>query len=142
LIASSPAFCQSRSEIWQADEEAELGDVADVALDHRPSGIGIGEAVPGVLADLLHAEADAALLGIDLQDHHLDLLAGRNDLTRMDVLLGPAHLGDMDQTFNPRLQLHEGAVVGDVGDATLEGRGDRIFRLGAVPGIGLQLLHA
>ena len=48
----------------------------------------------------------------------------------------------MDQAFDARLQLHEGAVVGDVGDLALELRAHRIFGGDAFPGIGLQLLHA
>ena len=60
----------------------------------------------------------------------------------MDVLLGPAHLGDVDQALDARLQLHEGAVVGDVGDGALEAGADRILGLDAGPRIGLQLLHA
>ena len=78
----------------------------------------------------------------DLENLHLDLLAGGDDLAGMDVLLGPAHLGDVDQAFHARLQLHEGAVVGDVGDCAAEARADRILGLDAGPRIGLQLLHA
>ena len=65
-----------------------------------------------------------------------------DDLAGMHVLLGPAHLGDVDQTLDARLQLHEGAVVGDVGDAALELEADRVLRPGAVPRIAHQLLHA
>jgi hypothetical protein len=73
---------------------------------------------------------------------HVDFLAGRNDLAGVDVLLGPAHLGDVDQAFDARLQLDERAVVGDVGDAAGELRANRILRLGAFPRIALKLLHA
>ena len=48
----------------------------------------------------------------------------------------------MDQTLDPRLQLDEGAVVGDVGDAALEAALDRVLGLDAFPGVGFQLLHA
>ncbi len=60
----------------------------------------------------------------------------------MHVLLGPRHLGDVDEALDAGLELHEGAVVGDVGDATLEARAHRILRFDALPGIVLQLLHA
>ena len=84
----------------------------------------------------------AALVGVDLEHHHLDLLAGRDDLAGVDVLLGPAHLGDVDQALDAGLQLDEGAVVGDVGDAAGELRADRVLELDALPGVGLELLHA
>ena len=48
----------------------------------------------------------------------------------------------MHQSLDAGLELHEGAVVGDVGDAALHLGADRITRLDALPGIALQLLHA
>ena len=60
----------------------------------------------------------------------------------MHVLLGPRHFGDVDEALDARLQLDERAVVGDVGDAALEARADRILGLDALPRIVLQLLHA
>jgi hypothetical protein len=87
-------------------------------------------------------ERDAALDRIDLEHLDVDLLARRDDLAGMDVLLGPGHFRDVDEALDPRLQLHEGAVVGDVGDAAVELGVDRIFRLDALPRILEQLLHA
>ena len=126
----------------EADEQAELGDVADRTFDHRALRMRGEERIPGVVLGLLEAERDAALVGIDLEDLNLDLLAGGDDLAGVDVLLGPAHLGDVDQAFDARLQLHEGAVVGDVRDGALEAGADRILGLDRRPRIGLQLLHA
>ena len=126
----------------QADEQAELGDVADLALELGAARVLLGEALPRIGHALLEAERDAALGHVDVQHHHFDLLRGRHDLARMDVLLGPAHLGDVHQTFDARLQLHEGAVVGDVGDAALELQPDRVLGTRAVPRIAHQLLHA
>src|SRR3954453_7405855 len=48
----------------------------------------------------------------------------------------------MDEPFDAGLELHEGAVVGDVGDAALELCTEREFRLDVLPRIVLQLLHA
>src|SRR4029079_7110294 len=126
----------------QADEQAELGDVADLALELGAAGILLRKALPRVGHALLEAERDAALGHVDVQHHHFDFLRGRHDLARMDVLLGPAHLGDVHQTLDARLQLHEGAVVGDVGDAALELEADRVLGPRAVPRIAHQLLHA
>src|SRR6185436_11132362 len=126
----------------QADEQAELGDVAHRTFDHGAPGMDGEEDLPRVVLGLLEAQRDAPLLRIDLQDLHVHLLAGGDNLAGMHVLLGPAHLGDVDQALHARLQLHERAVVGDVGDGALVARAHRIFRLDAGPRIGLQLLHA
>ena len=48
----------------------------------------------------------------------------------------------MDQPLDARLQLDEGAVVGDVGDPAGKLGANRILRLDALPGVGLELLHA
>src|SRR5260370_7980582 len=60
----------------------------------------------------------------------------------MPVLLGPRHLGRVDEAFDAGLELHERTVVGDVGDAALEARADGVFGLDALPRVVQQLLHA
>src|SRR5207237_7134373 len=112
------------------------------ALDGAADRVLLDEGVPRVRHDLLQAEADPALLRIDVEHHYLDLLAGRDDLAGVHILFGPAHLGDMDQPFDPRLQFDKGAVVGDVGDAALVLGARRVFEFDALPRIGLELLHA
>ncbi len=102
----------------------------------------LDKGLPRVRHDLLQAEADAPLLRIDIEHHHLDLLAGRDDLAGVHVLLGPAHLGDVDEALDPRLQFDEGAVVGDVGDAAGELGARRVLELDTLPRIGFELLHA
>ena len=82
------------------------------------------------------------LLAVDFENLNLDLLARGDDLAGVDVLLDPAHLGDVDQAFDARLQLDESAVVRDVGDRSLELAADRILRLDAGPWVGAELLHA
>jgi hypothetical protein len=77
----------------------------------------LGESFPRVLLGLLEAQRDAALVAVDFQHHHVDFLRGRHDLAGVDVLLGPGHFRNVHQAFDARLQLHEGAVFGDVGDA-------------------------
>src|SRR5690606_13949021 len=126
----------------QADEQAEFGLVLDLALDNRADRMVAGESFPRILQRLLEAERDAALDRIDLEHDDLDLLRGREDLARMDVLLCPGHLGHMDKALDTRLQLHEGAVIGDVGDRALDLLAQRILAADAFPRIRLELLHA
>src|SRR6185437_5950838 len=111
-------------------------------LNHRTDRELLDEDLPGIAHGLLEAERDAALDGIDFKHLHFDFLRSRDDLARMHVLLGPRHLGDVDQAFDARLELDERAVVGDVGDAVVEASIQRILPLDALPRIVQQLLHA
>src|SRR6266481_378214 len=126
----------------QADEQAEFGDVADLALDLATNWMLFDEGLPWICERLLQAEAYPAFLRIHVEHHHLDFLTGRDNLAGMHVLLGPTHLGDMDEPFDPGLQLDEGAVVSNVGNTTAELGAGRIFEIYTLPRIGLELLHA
>jgi hypothetical protein len=79
---------------------------------------------------------------VDFQNDDVDFLAGRDDLAGMDVLLGPGHFRDVDQTFDAGFEFNERAVFGDVGDAALELCANRIFGNRCIPRIAFQLLHA
>src|ERR1700731_1350424 len=126
----------------EPEEQSELGLVLDLALDRRSHREFFAEHFPGVAHGLFEAERNPALDRIDFENLHFDFLRGRNDLAGMHVLLGPRHFRDVDQAFDARLQLDEGAVVGDVGDAAGEARIERVLRLDALPRIVQQLLHA
>src|SRR5580693_8384356 len=126
----------------EAEEQAELGLVLDLALDRRSDREFLDEHFPGIAHGLLEAERNPALDRIDFQNLHFDFLRSRNDLAGVHVLLGPRHFRDVDQAFDARLQFNERAVVGDVGDAAGEARIERILRLDALPRIVQQLLHA
>src|SRR6202171_3827980 len=126
----------------EPEEQSELGLVLDLALEQRAGRIFLDEDLPRIAHGLLEAERDAPLDRIDLEDLHVHLLRGGDDLAGMHVLLGPRHLGDVDEALDAGLELDERAVVGDVGDAALEAGADRELGLDALPRIGLQLLHA
>jgi hypothetical protein len=73
--------------LLDADEDTEIGDVLDLALDDRADRV--------------------ALLETSTSSPTADHLGG------MTRLLRPGHLGDVDETLNTFLQFDEHAVVGD-----------------------------
>src|SRR5688500_7182283 len=79
---------------------------------------------------------------VDPEHHALDLLGHRQQLARVLDLLGPGHLGDVDEAFAALLQLDERAVVGEGNHLALHARAHRVLDGGGGPGIGLQLLVA
>src|SRR6185295_1692835 len=56
----------------EADEDAEIGDRLDLALDAVALLELAREIVPGIRQALLHAERDAAALLVDLEEHDFD----------------------------------------------------------------------
>src|SRR4029079_12280728 len=127
---------------FEADEQPELGGVLDFALDGGADGVFLGKGRPRILLRLLEAERNPPLLFVDLEHLHVDFLAGRNDLARVHVLLGPAHLRDVDQALDARLEFNERTVFGNVGHSAAEHALDRVLGGRALPGIAFQLLHA
>ena len=126
----------------EADEQPKLGDVLDFALDLGPDREFLQEVGPRIGHTLLQAQTDAPLVAVDIEDHDLHFLACGDDLARVDVLFGPAHLGDVDQAFDAGLQFHESAVVGDVGYPAGQLDLERILGVDALPRVGFKLLHA
>ena len=59
----------------EADEQAELGRVLDLALDHAADRVLLGESRPRILLSLLEAERNPPLLLVDLEHLHVDFLA-------------------------------------------------------------------
>src|SRR5207249_10607865 len=79
---------------------------------------------------------------VDFQYDGFNRFADRHDLRGVAHVARPAHLGDMDQALDPRLELDERAVVGDRDDLSLHASPDRILGRHVLPRIGLQLLQA
>jgi hypothetical protein len=80
--------------------------------------------------------------GIDAEHLRFNAVANVEDLRRVLDALAPRHLADVDQAFDARLELDEGAVVGQADDlaADAHARGEAIHHGG--PRIGHQLLVA
>ena len=125
----------------QADKHAEVGDRLDRALDAVAALGVLREFLPWVGLALLHAQADAALVFVDLEDHDFDFFAQRDDLARSHVLVGPVHLGHVHQAFDAGLEFDECAVVGDVGDLAEHARALRVAAVHAHPRVVAHLLE-
>ena len=126
----------------QADEDAEVGDGLDLAADLVAAVEVLGELLPRIGLALLEAERDAATLLVHIQHHDLDFLAGVHDFRRIDVLVGPVHFGHVHQALDAVLDLHERAVVGDVGDLAEHAGVGRIAPGNVLPRIRAELLEA
>lgn len=104
--------------------------------------MGGSELLPGIGLALLETEGNAALLLIDVENLYLNGIADIDNLGRMDVLVGPVHLGDVYETLNALLDLNEAAVVGKVGYLAGDLGADRVALGDINPGICTELLES
>src|SRR4029077_20981586 len=89
---------------------------------------------------LLQAERNPALVRFDVEDYHFHFFAHLHNFRRMLGPLRPAHFADVDEAFDARLDLNEGAVIGDADNFSLHTRSGReAFRHGG-PRVGQKLL--
>src|SRR5467141_282537 len=123
------------------DERAEGGEVADLALEAGADRILLRQRHPGILFGLLHPERDLLLRLVHLEHDRFDRFADGDDLRRMAHVAGPAHLGDVDQALDARLELHKCAVIGDRDHLALHPRADRVLGGDVLPRVGQQLLQ-
>src|SRR5690242_15734102 len=141
-----------RAELRDRNEALDVvADVDDDALVHQPhdlardvgaNRVGLTNAEPRILLRLLEAKRDPLVLGVDVENHHIDGVALLDDLRRMLHSLRPAHVGDVNEPVDARLDLHERAEARQVAHLPRDSRADRILERQDHPGILLGLFHA
>src|SRR5215831_17346997 len=97
--------------VFNLDERAEIGEVANLALHYRSYRELLVQRFPWVSLELLESQADAPIRRIDVEHNCLHLIAHIDQLRGMLHALRPRHLADVNQALNSLLQLDERAVV-------------------------------
>src|SRR5207249_2224146 len=105
-------------------------------------GIRLADAQPRIFLRLLQAQRDPLVLGVHVQDQHLDLVALLHDFGGMLHSLGPRHVGDVDQAVDAGLDLHERAERGEVAHFSLHPHAHGVLLGQRHPGVFLGLLQA
>src|SRR5882672_9854770 len=114
---------------------------------HAPAQVGahrvrLADAQPRIFLGLLQAERNPLVLGVHIQDQHLDLVALLHDFGGMLHPLGPRHVGDVDQAVDAGLDLHERAERGEVAHFPLDPHPHGILLGQRHPRVFFRLLHA
>src|SRR5690606_32872766 len=102
----------------ELDERAVVGDVRDLAEHAGALRVAAGHAQPRVVAQLLEAQRDALLLGVELEDLGGDFLAGLHHLGGV-ADTAPGHVGDVQQAVDAA-EVDERTVFGDVLDHAVD----------------------
>src|SRR6202030_2803705 len=133
---------QAVKALFDFDERAELGNVAHLAGHDRADGILLRHQQPGIGLRLLDAQRNAAVAWLDVQHHHVHLVADLCQLRGMRWLLGPGHFRDVHQAFDALFEFNEYAVVHHANNlpVILSARAVSVARIH--PGILVELLQA
>ena len=99
-------------------EAAVVGEVGDLGAHLAAFRIALGDIDPGILAQLLHAQADPVLVPVELEHAHRDFIPHFNHFVGVADAT-PGHVGDVQQPIHAA-QIDEGAVVGEVLDHALQ----------------------
>ncbi len=128
--------------IFDADENAVIGDRANLAADLVAGLVLLGEQFPRIGLELLQAEADALGARVDLENLARDFLSDFEQLGGVLDLLRPAHLADVNEPLDAGLDLDECAVIGDRHDLAADALAWRVGLRGVVPRVCHRLLEA
>src|SRR3989442_13203196 len=125
-------------------------EVYDDPLVHQPHDaapqlgadrVGLTDPQPRIFLRLLQPQRDPLVLGVDVENENVDLVALLHDLRRMLDALGPRHVRDVNQPVDPRLDFDERAERREVADLAAQPRADRILLRERHPRILLGLFH-
>ena len=100
------------------NERTVVGQVGDLAEQAGARRVTASDAHPRIFAELLHAQGDAVLLLVELQDLGGHFITNIEHFARVTDA-APCQVGDVQQTIDTA-QVDECAVVGDVLDDTLD----------------------
>lgn len=128
--------------VFKRDDGALVHYFGDGALVDGAYGEDGLEDVPGVLLELLVAEAEATVVLVDFEHLHVDVVADFGELAGVLDLLGPAEVADVDEALYALLDLHEETEVGEVAHLGGVAAADGVADLDVLPGVVAELLDA
>ena len=133
---------QSLETLFQLDKYAEIRDLGNRSIHEHLDPIFLRYLlVPGIFLELLEPKGNPLSILVHIENDRADRITFLDDLVRMDHLLRPAHVSDMEKSVNSILELYKGSVVGEIANDTLDDRSDREFSRHEIPGVLPGLLH-
>src|SRR5712691_5138528 len=122
--------------IFNFNERSKVSQVSYTTMDARSYLIAFVQGLPRIVLDLFHAQANPACLRINAQHFYFNRVIRVHQLTWMFYPFRPTHLRHMNQSFHAILELDEGAVIGNAGNASRHSGTDWKPLLYARPWIG------
>ena len=127
--------------VFDFNECTVAGHVADFAVDLAADRILFSQDFPRIAGLLTETEADLLAFFVDVKNNSFHFFANADHITSLGDALGPAHFGDVDQTFDALFDFHKGTVGHDVDHVTLDNAADSVLGFHIVPRIVALLLQ-
>ena len=141
--SAATSAASSTASSAMASSTSDHGRLIEGLLDDHGVADLVGEVVLDRVAvgDALEAQRQAPAVGVDLDHPHRQDVALVDHLTRVLHVVG-GELGDVHQTLDAGVDLHEGTERDDLRDATLDHVVHLVALDDALPRVGLGLLEA
>src|SRR4030042_1641941 len=123
------------------NKNTKIRQTAHLGLYYRARRILLRGYRPGIDFGFFNAERYFLLLLVDVQDNDVNFIAEIEHLAGMRQTPCPAHLADMNQTFNPIFKPNKGAVIHHIYYLAFHFGADRITLFHILPGTGCFLLE-
>src|SRR6185436_3514339 len=128
--------------IFDLDKRTEVSQVTNASVNTCADLITLVQRLPRVLLHLLHAETDTTSSRVHTQDFNFNRITRINHFARMLDSFGPAHLGNVNESFNTRFKFNERTVISNARHFAIDSRANRETFLDAGPRIRKQLFVA
>src|SRR6267154_734113 len=140
--AHVPHVHQAVKAVLNFHKRAKFRDVADLPGHHRAHRILLCNLQPWIRQRLLHTQRNSAVARLNVQHHHVHLVADLHNLRWMHALLVPTDFRDMHQALDSLFELHEHAIVHHAHDLAVHLAARRVLFRRTGPRIGHQLLQS
>ena len=118
---------------FDLDERAIIRKARNLSCNDCSRRIFLRSNRPRISLKLFDTKRYFLLILINVKNHNFDLFVKVKDVRRMCDTPGPAHLADMDKTFDTFLKANKRTVVHDIDNSTLNSRTGRITFFDALP---------
>src|SRR5688500_12455053 len=116
---------QSVNSVFNLDEGAKIGQVADAAMDSRTDLITLVQRLPRDLLHLFHAETDTSCARVDTKHFNLYAVARVDYLARRLDAQAPTHFCTVDRTVHAVLDFGPRSILRNAGNLSVHAHADR-----------------
>ncbi len=128
--------------LFQFDEGAVTGEIANLALDVSAGRVFLHRLVPRIGFKLADAQRDFLFFTVDAEHDGFHFLIQLEHIGGFGNALGPGKFRDVNQALDAGFEFDERAIGNEVDDPAFDASGDGVFGFDLVPRVGEFLFEA